>query len=87
MIDDYIPVFSGTLRPVFTKPKNHEAWVMLLEKAWAKLKGNYGATSVGFPHEVLNTFSLGPCVYYDFSNKRELTQFETDKIWNALLET
>jgi calpain-15 len=41
VIDDYIPVFSTSNRPVFCKPKGREIWVMLIEKAWAKIKGSY----------------------------------------------
>ena len=63
VIDDYVPVFQGSNRPVFCKPKNNEVWVMLLEKAWAKLSGSYGNTSAGYPHEVLNTFLQAPCFY------------------------
>jgi hypothetical protein len=37
---------------------------MLLEKAWAKIKGSYGNISAGCPHEVLNTFSVAPCLYF-----------------------
>lgn len=62
-IDDYIPVFEGSDRPVFCKPMNNEIWVILLEKAWAKLSGSYGMTSEGYSHEVFNTFSLAPCIY------------------------
>ena len=50
VIDDMIPVFEGSNRPVFCKPHNNEVWVMLLEKAWAKLSGSYGNTSAGYPH-------------------------------------
>lgn len=68
VIDDYIPVFEGSNRPVFCKPTGNEVWVMLLEKAWAKISGSYGNISAGFPHEVFNTFSVSPCFYYDIPN-------------------
>ena len=64
VIDDYIPVFADTNRPVFCKATGREIWVMLIEKAWAKIKGSYGAISAGCPHEVLQTFSVAPCYYY-----------------------
>lgn len=50
IIDDFIPVFEGTNRPVFCRPIGKEVWVMLLEKAWAKISGSYGDTSAGYPH-------------------------------------
>lgn len=73
VIDDLIPVFDGSFRPVFCKPKNNEIWVMLLEKAWAKISGSYGNTSSGYPHEVLNTFLEAPCFYYEIT----LTAFKS----------
>ena len=45
VIDDYIPVYASTNRPVFCKANGREVWAMLLEKAWAKIKGSYGALS------------------------------------------
>ena len=46
--------------------------LMESQKAWAKLKGSYGDTKAGSPHEVLNTFSIAPC--YNFSVHEELDE-------------
>ncbi|CAJ1342101.1 unnamed protein product [Effrenium voratum] len=52
-IDDYIPcnkaIFdhNGTCKPLFSKPKNNELYVMLLEKAFAKFCGGYSALEGG----------------------------------------
>lgn len=45
-VDDYFPVYHN-LCPVFTKAKNNAIWVMVLEKAWAKLFGSYQNSSAG----------------------------------------
>jgi hypothetical protein len=37
---------------------------MLLEKAWAKIKGSYGAIEAGTPHEVFNAFCMAPSFTY-----------------------
>lgn len=43
VVDDYIPV-SPQNTPLFAKPAGgREIWVMILEKAWAKIHGSYGA--------------------------------------------
>jgi hypothetical protein len=65
-IDDYIPVDESTGQPVFSKPKGNEMWVMLIEKAIAKLNGSYANIEGGFPlyamraitGDEVNTFQL-----------------------------
>ena len=46
IVDDNLPMVKG--RPAFAQTKGTgEFWVCLLEKAWAKLIGSYGATIAG----------------------------------------
>ena len=45
-IDDYFPVYPN-LCPIFTKAKNNAIWVMVLEKAWAKLFSSYQNSAAG----------------------------------------
>jgi calpain-15 len=44
-IDDYVPCVDD--KPIFTKPKGNEMWVLLLEKAFAKLVGSYAELEGG----------------------------------------
>lgn len=39
VVDDYIPVQYN--QPAFTRGRNNEIWVMLIEKAWAKVFESY----------------------------------------------
>ena len=39
VIDDFIPCAKKA--PVFSSANGNELWVILLEKAWAKLHGSY----------------------------------------------
>ena len=48
-VDDFIPVASNTGQPIFSNPKGNEMWVMLLEKAIAKLCGSYANIEGGYP--------------------------------------
>ena len=48
IVDDFIPV-KKTNKPAFAYSKDQELWVILLEKAWAKLHGSYVRTEGGLP--------------------------------------
>lgn len=69
-LDDYFPCIKGTSVPYFTKTTTFELWFILLEKAWAKVKGGYGNIIVGNPSEVF----------------RFLTGFCSEQINNSLLD-
>jgi calpain-15 len=63
VIDDYFPCYGDAV--AFSGPKVEknvtEIWVLLLEKAWAKLFGNYNAISAGFTEDVLRDLTGAPC--------------------------
>ncbi|EGB09232.1 hypothetical protein AURANDRAFT_25044, partial [Aureococcus anophagefferens] len=40
-LDDYFPCDVGAGTPIFSRANGEELWVLLLEKAMAKLSGNY----------------------------------------------
>jgi calpain-15 len=50
LVDDHIPVNPLTGRPAFMEPVNRQIWPMVVEKAWAKLNGSYGAIRKGKAH-------------------------------------
>jgi len=41
VVDDFIPVDPATSNPIFSKPRDNEMWVLILEKAIAKWMGSY----------------------------------------------
>ena len=41
VIDDYVPYFETSFSPAFIGTKSKNIWALLLEKAWAKVCGNY----------------------------------------------
>jgi len=55
-------------------------WAPLLEKAWAKLHGNYERTAAGWQHEALRVVSGAPS--YDYLTSK----YEADEIWELLDE-
>ena len=55
-VDDMVPCKDG--RPIFTKPKGNEMWVLLLEKAFAKLLGGYSKLEGGMPLFALEAMTV-----------------------------
>jgi len=45
IVDDYFP--TKNKRPCYASTRDGELWVMLLEKAWAKLYGSYSRIESG----------------------------------------
>ena len=69
MIDDYIACNCG--EPAFAEAHGNELWVMLLEKAWAKIHGSYLSIRAGWISEALNTFTGAPYEAIENVNKEE----------------
>lgn len=66
-IDDYIPCKGG--KPLFTSPKGNEMWVLLLEKAFAKLVGGYNKLEGGLPAWALETMTGDKVAHYSVDAK------------------
>lgn len=81
MLDDYFPVDKNTLKPVFASPKGPELWVMLLEKAWAKVNGGYLNTIMGCPYDVMDCFTNFNNEFITLSNN-----LDREKLWNTIIK-
>ena len=90
-IDDYFPYNIKTNIPLFSKPYKNEIWVMLLEKAYAKVNGSYLNIDNGSPIDALDSFllssSIGKDIIYDSlyinnENKNIIWESILDKIEN-----
>ena len=46
-MDQYIPFIGNS--PAFTKSVDNEIWVIILEKAWAKMYTSYKRIEAGYP--------------------------------------
>ena len=64
VVDDYVPVFEDSLRPLLCGTVNKQIWVMLIFKAWAKICGSYSKIQGEDCYSFLNAFSTGPCFSY-----------------------
>lgn len=74
-IDDYIPCekgiweSEGIAKPKFSQPNGNEMWVILLEKAFAKLCGSYAQLEGGSTIWALKAMTGDHCRWYDKDTK------------------
>lgn len=80
VLDDYFPCNKRTRQPLFARPKEAELWVLLLEKAWAKVNGGYLNITGGWATEVLSVFTSFPIEYFSH------IKYEKSIIWRKLTE-
>ena len=74
-IDDRVPVRSDGA-PYFSNPHGNELWVLLLEKAYAKMLGNYHALEGGFCADAFTAFTGNDSIVY-------LSEDETGESWSG----
>ena len=90
LLDDYFPVIKGTNIPFFLRTRNFGIWVILLEKAWAKLNGGYGNIILGWPNDIFRTFtgfSTEELIHHDNSIERLWNVISTSIQNNSLIVT
>lgn len=72
-IDDYIPYCDKMNKPAFSRSKDkNELWVMLLEKAWAKVSGNYENSIGGLCCESFRALTGAPVEYINHTYIQEV---------------
>lgn len=79
-MDEYVPFLYG--KPAFTKAKDNELWVVLLEKAWAKLYTSYKRIEAGYPEEGLHDLTGAPIKQMYFQH----SSFDKERDWQYLVE-
>ena len=69
IVDDFIPCLESDRMPVFSRTTDNSLWVMIIEKAYAKLHGSYLALRGGFCHEALSDLTGCPTMHYDLQSE------------------
>ena len=80
-IDDYFPCHPLG-QPIFSTSHGTELWVLLLEKAYAKLHGSYYALRGGFANEGLIDLTGCPTFWYIFTDIQD--KIEKGEFWRML---
>ena len=68
-------MFTSYGSPIFAKLSDDStsAWGTIIEKAWAKVLGNYLKTNLGYTHNGLRFLTGMPIFSYSISNTTVLT--------------
>jgi calpain-15 len=82
-IDDLIPCFPMD-EPLFSKCHGNEIWMMLLEKAYAKLHGSYYLLRGGSTFDALLDLSGCPTESYDFKDPYVAEQIKKETLWKMI---
>ena len=84
IVDDFFPCKSTRINKkfVFSKNNGFEIWVMLLEKAWAKINGNFARIGCGGqPHEVFEVTTEAFSERISVPKKSD----EIEELWQKLI--
>ena len=76
MLDDYFPAKLNL--PLFSKSAGCDLWVLLLEKAYAKIYRNYKNIEAGFTIDALRDLTGAPGMFFSHTNQEPMD------IWNIL---
>lgn len=86
VLDDFFPCFPLG-EQIFSKNKMKEIWVMLLEKAYAKLYGNYKNLETGDCKHSLIDLTGCPTMAYKFSEKETKNKIKNGELWEKIKES
>lgn len=75
VLDDQFPCHQG--EPAFSKARDDELWVLLMEKAWAKMHHSYERIEAGFAENVLRDLTGAPT---------EVVMSDDEKLFEKILE-
>ena len=84
VLDDYFPCYPNG-GPIFSHSKHeNELWVLLLEKAYAKLHGGYKTLQGGSTSDALFNLTGAPTMSLCFKDEKVKQMLSAGKIWDLV---
>lgn len=83
-IDDYFPCFPGA-GPIFSRSNGNELWVLLAEKAYAKVHGSYDALRAGWSYEALLDLTGAPCRNFRLDDPLFKIKIDNGELWSEIM--
>ncbi len=84
-IDDFFPCWgnrNGTFSSAFSRPRNNSVlWVLILEKAWAKVNGSYDLTVGGQTSDAISCLTGAPS---EFMSTKDV---DISKLWSFISDS
>jgi hypothetical protein len=85
VIDDYIPCFPFG-ETIFSRNSEKEIWVLLLEKAFAKLFGSYNRLIGGDCQQGLIDLTGCPTISLDLTSEKMKEKIKSGELWRMIVE-
>ena len=83
ILDDFFPCYADDKNLSFAKGNGGELWVILIEKAWAKLYGSFAKIEAGLTREALHDLTGAPTRYFALENMNDQ---QKDKLWTEIIQ-
>lgn len=75
IIDDYFPCLNEKAGPAFSRANGNELWVLIIEKAYAKMFGSYHSIEGGNPAVALRDLTGAPYENKDEGSQEEMWKY------------
>lgn len=85
VVDDFFPCYPDG-GPVYARGHDNELWVLLLEKAYAKLCGSYAALKSGWAYEAMIDLTGAPYCSIRFEDEKTIDMIEDGTLWHKIRE-
>ena len=86
-LNDYFPVFKDNMATLFSKPNHDKIWVLLLEKAYAKIYKSYSNIESGTTLESFRDLTGAPTQSFFLNDSKQDKQKEKNRdVWKHLLK-